>query len=378
MLDPFKIPTTFDLTDPSRIAGPFVDLLTDFHLVSDVTAQNWQEYLRLYAQDVELESDSWAAEIMELSMTDELKRLVFDDLDELDQVHVGAITIYKYMTNHMVLRNQETIDALHEWIRLFDIRLIDGENVAVAISRCKAVIRALDGHGLPANALTNLLNGFSHASCEPFAQLCQTLLSMNSTALVQSVQSKLSMKKKIFNTLQDLENKYVEIHTKNKWAGVSHDGAAFAARNHVPFDVWVKDKKCDACGEIGHIQKDCPNTSRRSTSNGRDDRRRRPSSSTPRDRSKEDRNGRRNDRSRRGTSRGRDDRRNGRTQRRFQRAFKIALESLAQDDTSDSDETVSPRAHTTDLDSSTHSRDSSGSSTSLAVHAARVFTSLKE
>ena len=46
MLDPFKIPTTFDLADPSRIAGPFIDLLKDFHLVSDVMAQSWQEYLQ--------------------------------------------------------------------------------------------------------------------------------------------------------------------------------------------------------------------------------------------------------------------------------------------------------------------------------------------
>ena len=282
MLDPFKIPTTFDLADPSRIAGPFIDLLKDFHLVSDVMAQRWQEYLRMYAQDVELESDSWAAEIMELSMTDELKQLVFDDLDDFDQVHVGAITVYKYMTNHMVLRNQETIDALQEWIRLFDIRQIDCENVAVAITRCKAVIRALDGHGLPANALTNFLNGFSRASCEPFARLCQTLLSMNSTGLGQSVQSKLSVKKKIFNAFKDLENKYIELHTKNEWTGTSHDGAAFAARNHVPFDVWVKDKICDNCGEKGHIKKDCPNPPCRSPNNGRNDRRRRPSLTTPR------------------------------------------------------------------------------------------------
>ena len=53
--------------------------------------------------------------------------------------------MFKIATNHMVLRNQELIDSLNEWIRSFDIRKVSGENVSIAVTKCKAVIRALDG-----------------------------------------------------------------------------------------------------------------------------------------------------------------------------------------------------------------------------------------
>ena len=49
--------------------------------------------------------------------------------------------VFKIMTNdHMALRNQETIDAMHEWLRTFDIRNTNGQNVAVAVGKCRAVI----------------------------------------------------------------------------------------------------------------------------------------------------------------------------------------------------------------------------------------------
>ena len=82
-------------------------------------------------------------------MTAELKTLVFDDMENLELTANGAITMFKISTNHMVLRNQESIDSLHEWIRAFDIQKVSGENVSIAVTQCKAVIRALDGFSLP-------------------------------------------------------------------------------------------------------------------------------------------------------------------------------------------------------------------------------------
>ena len=88
MLTPYLIPETFDLDDPTLTKGPFTNLIDDFHVVSDEKAQLWQKYLRKYAAPVELESAAWAVEVMEKSMTAELKALVFDDLQDLDgQTH---------------------------------------------------------------------------------------------------------------------------------------------------------------------------------------------------------------------------------------------------------------------------------------------------
>ena len=93
-------------------------------------------------------------------MSSELKALVHDDLMELPESEKGAVPMLKLMTNHMVLRNQEYVDALNDYIRTFDIRCFDGENVTTACTQLRAILRALDVYGLPANALRNILAGF--------------------------------------------------------------------------------------------------------------------------------------------------------------------------------------------------------------------------
>lgn len=36
----------------------------------------------------------------------------------------------------------------------------------------------------------------------------------------------------------------------------------YTNRRTLPFDVWVKDKLCRNCNEVGHIQRDCPKSLR--------------------------------------------------------------------------------------------------------------------
>ena len=179
MLTPFLVPTEFDVNDPSKIRGPFRDLTKDFHLVTLDEAKLWQSYLLVHAADEELESCSWAKQILDLSMTAELKALVHNDLMELTQSESGAVSMVKLMTNHMVLRNQEYVDPLHDYIRTFDIRCFDGENVTTACTQLRAILRALDVYGLPVNALRCILTGFSHASSSVFSQLSTQLATMS-------------------------------------------------------------------------------------------------------------------------------------------------------------------------------------------------------
>ena len=149
MTTPFFIPDKFDEHDPASAQnGPFVNLLKDFSQISDEKAQAWQRFFNKFAAPVEIESSSWANDIMENSMTPRLKALVNDDLKLIDEIARGAITTFKIMSNHMVLKNQETIDAMHEWLHTFDTCNINGQNVAVAAGKCCAIIRALDNFGL--------------------------------------------------------------------------------------------------------------------------------------------------------------------------------------------------------------------------------------
>ena len=80
MLTLFLIPERFDLDDTSFTRGPFTNLINKFHDIHDEKVQLWQQNLCTHATPVELESNTWAVEIIQKSMTDGLKTVVFDDL----------------------------------------------------------------------------------------------------------------------------------------------------------------------------------------------------------------------------------------------------------------------------------------------------------
>ena len=83
ILNPFLIPATFDLDVPSKINYPFINLIDKFHKIHDEEAQCQQQYVCKYAAPVDIGSVAWAAETIENSMTNELKTLVFGDLENL-------------------------------------------------------------------------------------------------------------------------------------------------------------------------------------------------------------------------------------------------------------------------------------------------------
>ena len=115
------------------------------------------------------------------------------------------------MVDEMVLVNQETLDALACWLREFDICCFDGQNVKTTLSQCRAVIRALDEHGLPKNMVRNLLNGFAFASNEEFRQQCATLSAVHrSSYLIFGMDSK-NPKKVAFAIMKDLESTFAAI-----------------------------------------------------------------------------------------------------------------------------------------------------------------------
>ena len=64
MINPFMIPATFDLDDPSKTNDPFINLIDEFHKIPDKEAQRWQQYIFKYAAPVEIESAAWAQLIL--------------------------------------------------------------------------------------------------------------------------------------------------------------------------------------------------------------------------------------------------------------------------------------------------------------------------
>ena len=353
MLVPFMIPDEFDLSS-GKVSGNFTNLLDDFKSISLETTIGWMKYLRKWALPVELESDLWTTSILEKSMDSELKQTVQEGIEELDYEARGGVTMFKLMVTEMVIVNQETVDQLHLWLRSFDLRMIDGQNVKVAGRQVRAIVRALDGYTLPENLIPTLLEGFSHSATEPFSNQCNMLSTMHRSTIMNFGNVNDSPKKTLFKILADLETSFASFAANRKWKGLDHNGHAFrvalsntsltalAARHQIPFDEWVKEKTCHNCGKKGHINKDCPDKKNNSRSDRRNEK------SPPR-------GGR------------------GQQHRRARKLFNAVMEQFGEE--SSGDEEI-PQVHNTTVDEGNESDVSVESDSSMVERATAMFTGL--
>jgi len=92
MLSPFLVPRVFGVKDVTLLKGPFTNILDNFLQISIKVDMLWQQYLREHDTDVDLESVTWAVEIIDKSMTPELKTLVYNDIENLSKTEIGAVT----------------------------------------------------------------------------------------------------------------------------------------------------------------------------------------------------------------------------------------------------------------------------------------------
>ncbi len=176
---------------------------------------------------------------------------------------------------------------MEEYIKTFDIRKFPGEDVTKASLRLKAVAQSLGTNKLPTDIVHRVLEGFALSSTPTFSQLCHHQESMISSSLVKSTLRQHTLYKTLNAVLSDLEVKYMELLSGNRWLGLgntvtsastfftdtepySDDNAdtdeydeymaltVHAGRRAIPFDIWVKDKVCRNCNAVGHIKRDCP------------------------------------------------------------------------------------------------------------------------
>jgi hypothetical protein len=79
----------------------------------------------------------------------------------------------------------QSMKGLLEWMKGFDIcKYINGENVAVAVTHFKAVLKALGAHE-PPDPICTLLQGLLHASNKDFEKLCDSQLGIFDSVMYQ-------------------------------------------------------------------------------------------------------------------------------------------------------------------------------------------------
>ena len=399
----FQLPNIFDLVDASRIkkATVWTNILTDYSLVDERAIYRWQEFVLTFGSSSDVESDNWMEDTLRLSMDPTLKAEVLSDLEELEELQRGAISIFYLITKRMVIRNQEAKDAMLEWFNTFDIRNYDNQDVSGASLRIKAISRALGSSNLPTNAVRRILDGFSHATNETFKNLCSTSSAMLSSSLYTHGMRTKSVATQLHTVLDDLVAKYLELLGGKKWEGIGHESSAFKAafttviggqtptdifeqyeearilaaqgNKKLPFAEWVKTAVCHLCGESGHIKPDCPKSKYKSQRLAR--------RSGERTDGRFDRRGARDRSARRppsGAGRGGDRRKDRR------RAFAVvadSLRALAASMNSDDDDDVAdvdPEVNDDESTSSSDDEKEDGHVNWATLHEEAVFGSLKD
>ncbi len=281
------IPFSFDPNDSTSINpnGPFINSVLNHDQLSDAHYFDWQCVIRRFGNKQELISDAWLSDKLWSSLDSELRTEVKADFDELPDINKGAISLLRLIINRMVQNNQESRRAMEEFIRTFDIQRFPGENVTTASLRIKAVAQSLGPASLPSDIVHRVLEGFARSSTPAFANLCHHQGSMISSSLVKSTLRQDTLYKTLVSVLADLEVKYIELLSGQRWLGVGNNTQSMpstfltepdsednntddyndyvaltvrAGRQTLPFHIWVKDKICRNCGEVGHIQRDCP------------------------------------------------------------------------------------------------------------------------
>ncbi len=202
-----------------------------------------------------------------------LRTKVESDISYISSSKCGSITTLRFIIRCMVIKNQESLDALEDYIKTFNITKFPVENVPVACLRLKAVAKALGTDALPKNIIRKVLEGFSKSSTKSFNEVCASQIALRWGGLLQEVIKNTSLYTQLVGVLTDLKNSYLELVGGHLWEGVGHPGldqhnSSFnVTRGHntktppdgLPWDKWVrKYAKCTHCGKIGHIRPQCP------------------------------------------------------------------------------------------------------------------------
>jgi hypothetical protein len=117
----------------------------------------------------------------------------------------------------MVIKNQESQDALDSYIKTFDITKFPGENVPIGCLSLKAVARALGDGDLPKNIIRKVFVGYLKSSTKSFNDVCASQLALRHGSLVQALVKSTTLYSQLVDLLGDLETTYLELVSGQQW-----------------------------------------------------------------------------------------------------------------------------------------------------------------
>jgi hypothetical protein len=270
-LDIFKIPE-ISLSDFGDIrivmsARSHINLLEDHQAVTMEVVRRHQRFVNLQCDPVEAESSKMCKDVLKKSTESNLLIRVTQTFDNLHKAEQGGLTFFKIIMDEAYKSSFESKQGLLTWMKSFDVRNYDGENVAIATSHFKAVLKALGDHA-PPEPVRIMLKGLSKASNSEFQTLCQTQSGILDTVIYkrQVLADKITPAQEVDEFAGIVVGRFTSLSLDMAWSGHAHKGSVFKAslskpptegafvtdnsKDKLPFKEWWDQQVCalKGCG----------------------------------------------------------------------------------------------------------------------------------
>jgi hypothetical protein len=180
MISLIMIPQDVKLSKPHLVAKAMVfkDAIRNWQDMDDQDYFLWQEFILCFGTAIEIESDNCLDNVLHLLMGKTLRAEVDSDINSIPKHQRGLITTLCCIIKQMVIKNQESKDALENYIRSFVITKFPGKNVPTTCLCLKAVAGALGDNDLPTNTIRKVLEGFANLLTTSFNNFCSSQIAL--------------------------------------------------------------------------------------------------------------------------------------------------------------------------------------------------------
>eukprot|EP00956_Cyclotella_meneghiniana_P004994 scaffold6171_cov22-Cyclotella_meneghiniana.AAC.2 len=225
----------------------------------------WQHWFLVWASDTDIQSGQWLSQLVLNSLKPDLRDEVSRELSGLPLEHQGSASTLWIALDKVNVSSYETTETLKSFITNFKLSAYPHENVRIACTQFKAILKALlAANDIPTQAATMILAGFGTSSDKALNTICENLSLHERIVSPRRRRRTISTSKSLYKHLVEdilpvLEDYHRDHELAGSWAGLGNPGSYQPASSAAFVTAPVRsagDPFCFNCGEK-HDKKDC-------------------------------------------------------------------------------------------------------------------------
>ena len=194
------------------------NLFEDYQDISLPRVKAYEEFIRVWMSDVEIETSSWLLQVLKSSISKEIHANISHDFNSLPLYQRGGFVFFKLLMDTIHKNSDENRELLRDYLKSFKLSSTPGENVTISTNGFIAAIRLLKPNDRPSDMVLLLLNGLK-SNNEHFNDIVKSLRgSLKSPAHEDYVADKglteLDLVRRYASTLK---NTYVNLVQSKQW-----------------------------------------------------------------------------------------------------------------------------------------------------------------